>query len=365
MIDTQKYIKIRNKHLSVYARKDEDYNRFNTENSDMRTAFFRDIDRVLYSNAYLKYKDKTQVFTFEEKNDLLTSRISHVQYVSKIARTIGRLLGLNEDLIEASSLAHDLGHTPFGHVGEKILSKISEENNEGIFQHHAQSVRILLEIEKKNITVEVLDAVLCHNGEILNCIYDPIIKSKEEFLNQYKNEFISQNKGIKPMTLEACVVRISDIIAYIGKDLEDAYKLNMVKPSDLPESVKKELGTENSVIVNTIIEDIVKNSIDQNYIKISENIYNAISELKDFNYNQIYINSYSDKNQDLIEKKFRKLFKKYLDDINYNRKSNIIDFINELDSDYKKNTPARIVIDYISGMTDNYFEKEYSFINKD
>ena len=130
-----------NKDLSKYACKDEDAIRFNEEKyNDMRTPFFHDADRIIYSLSYLRYMDKTQVFT-TKANDHIQKRMIHVQYVSKIARTIGRALNLNEDLIEAAALGHDLGHTPFGHVGERILNKISLENNEGYFLHNLQSAR--------------------------------------------------------------------------------------------------------------------------------------------------------------------------------------------------------------------------------
>ena len=174
--------------LSKYALKNEDGERFRKEEDDkFRTSFFRDIDRVLYSMSYLRYADKTQVFSFNE-NDHITKRMVHVQLVSKIARTIGRNLNLNEDLIEAASLGHDLGHVPFGHVGEAILSKISIENNEGYFNHNIESVRVLMKLENKglgsNLCWQVLDAIMCHNGELPLDKYYPKSKTKEEFLKE-------------------------------------------------------------------------------------------------------------------------------------------------------------------------------------
>ena len=146
MINNNKiYDNMKIKNLSEYACSYDSAIRFNKEEEDFRPSFFRDIDRVIYSLSFTRYLDKTQVFTHAE-NDHLSRRMTHVQYVSKIARTIGRALNLNEDLIEASSLGHDLGHTPFGHVGEKILNEISLENNEGFFNHNIQSVRLLMDV---------------------------------------------------------------------------------------------------------------------------------------------------------------------------------------------------------------------------
>ena len=178
------------KNLSKYACSYEDGIRLWEEEEDFRPNFFHDIDRILYSLAYTRYLDKTQVFTHGE-NDHLTRRMTHVQFVSKIARTIGRSLNLNEDLIEAAALGHDLGHTPFGHLGEEILNRISLEHNAGFFNHNIQSVRILMNIENYgqgyNITVPVLDAIMCHNGEIPLGKYIPKKKSKEEFLKEYED----------------------------------------------------------------------------------------------------------------------------------------------------------------------------------
>ena len=174
------------KGLSKYATSDDSAIRFKEENDDdIRPAFFRDIDRVLYSTSYTRYIDKTQVFSFVN-NDHISKRIIHVQFVSKIARTIGRALGLNTDLIEAAALGHDLGHVPFGHTGERILNDISLKHNEGYFNHNIESVRILMNLENngegKNITLQVLDAIMCHNGEFVLGKYEPVNKTKEDFI---------------------------------------------------------------------------------------------------------------------------------------------------------------------------------------
>ena len=282
--------------LSKYACLDTEAKRFKEEGEDLfRTPFFRDIDRIIYSLSYLRYADKTQVFSFNE-NDHITKRMVHVQLVSKIARTIGRNLGLNEDLIEAASLGHDLGHVPFGHVGEKILNEISLKNNEGYFNHNVQSVRTLMTLEQngegRNLTFQVLDAIMCHNGELPRQEYYPLKKTPEEFLKEYESTYTDKEiiKKLRPSTLEGCVVRISDIIAYIGKDVEDAITLGVIKLEDVPLKIRNVLGSTNREIINTIVSDIINNSKGKNYLKISDDIYDAIVALKDFNSKNIYEN---------------------------------------------------------------------------
>jgi len=356
-----------NMNMSQYATKDELAYRFNLDNDDqdIRTSFYRDTDRILYSLAYTRYIDKTQVFSFNE-NDHICKRMIHVQFVSKIARTIGRALGLNEDLIEAAALGHDLGHVPFGHVGEAILNDISLKNEEGYFNHNIQSVRTLMNIEDggsgKNITVQVLDAIMCHNGELVMGKYTPKDKTKEEFLEEYFGSYDSKEIEYIPMTLEGCVVRISDLIAYIGRDIEDAVRLGVIKFEDIPASVTEILGKNNREIVNTIIMDVVNNSFDKPYIKLSNKVYNAIVELKEFNYKNIYLKANSKEAIENYKKMFNELFNKYLSDLNNeDLKSSIYQsFLNNMNEEYiTENSNARKIIDYIAGMTDDYFIREY------
>ena len=361
-------MKIHNKYLSKFACQDSDAIYLKNVENDFRTPFFRDIDRVIYTLAFTRYSDKTQVFSFKE-NDHLTKRMMHVLYVSKIARTIGRALSLNEDLIEAASLGHDLGHTPFGHVGEAILNEISLKNNEGYFNHNIHSIRLLLYIENhgkgKNITLQTLDAIMCHNGEFAQSNYVPKKKSKEDFINDYLNSYKNKDaiKMFIPMTLEGCVVRISDLIAYLGRDIEDAIRLNMIKIDDVPENICKHLGRNNKEIVNTLIMDVIKNSMGKNYIKISPQIFKAIVELKKYNYENIYYKAYTDAEREKLKLMLNTLFTKYLDDLNKNNvKSNIIkSYLNNMSEEYKnENSKERIVIDYIAGMTDDYCLNEYN-----
>jgi dGTPase len=182
-----------------------------------RQAFSIDVDRILYSHAYSRYIDKTQVF-YLIKNDHITHRVLHVQLVSKIARTIGRFLGLNEDLIEAIALGHDIGHAPFGHDGERFLSELCEQHDIGFFQHNVQSVQFMEHVERKgkgwNLCLQTLDGILCHDGEIHEETLQPEKGKSFEILD---NSLISKKnnpaKPLIPMTLEGCVVRMADTIS--------------------------------------------------------------------------------------------------------------------------------------------------------
>lgn len=357
-----------NKILSKYACPDSDAIYLHENKDDFRTPFFRDVDRIIYTLAFVRYSDKTQVFSFKE-NDHLTKRMIHIQYVAKIARTIGRALGLNEDLIEAASLGHDLGHTPFGHVGEAILNEISLENNEGYFNHNVHSVRLLMYIENYgkglNITLQTLDAIMCHNGEFASQMYEVKKKSKEEFLKEYESCYKDRSaiKKLRPMTLEGAVVRISDLIAYLGRDIEDAKRMGLIDFSDIPLNIKENLGTSNREIVNTIVMDIINNSIGKDYIKLSDNVFKSIVELKKFNYENIYYKAYTNEEKDKLKLMLNTLFNKYMKDLeNNNTDSNIIkSFLANMSDEYKNsNSNARIVIDYIAGMTDDYTLREYN-----
>jgi len=338
------------------------------DRENIRQTFSHDTDRIIHSLAYTRYIDKTQVFYLFE-NDHITHRVLHVQIVSKIARQIGRSLHLNEDLIEAISLGHDLGHVPFGHDGETILDEICSGNEIGHFCHNAQSVRTLMEIENGgkglNLTLQVLDGILAHNGEILSKRYEPKFdKPWEQFESEYKNcfEIEHYSKKIVPGTLEGCVMRVSDIIAYIGRDIEDAITVNLIDRNDIPISITRVLGSENREIINTLVMDLLKNSYGKPYLEFSEDVYSALNDLKAFNDEHIYKNERVRTEADKIYSIFRNLFKIYSNDIaTKNTKSAIfIHFLKNLGDEYKKNThPNRMVIDFISGMTDDFFNNQF------
>ena len=363
---------LKEKGLSKFACLDKHAIRLQDYKGDIRPNYFRDIDRIIHSLSYTRYMDKTQVFT-TQKNDHISKRMVHVQLVSKIARTIGRALCLNEDLIEAIALGHDIGHVPYGHLGERILNFISKECKEGIFMHNVQSVRTFMNLENKgngsNLTVQVLDGILCHNGESFLPKYEYCSKTEKEFLKDYKSCYKSKEhiQTLIPMTLEACVVRVSDGIAYVGRDLEDASLLGLVSKKDLPQDITNVLGFENREIINTIILDIIENSLGKNYIAISESVYTAMNQLKTFNYQYIYNKANSNDDIKKIEKMFRKVFAVNV----YFLENKITDsdiytiYLNKMSRKYiNSNTNERIVLDYIAGMTDDFFKLQYNKIKK-
>jgi len=338
------------------------------DRENIRPIFFHDTDKIIHSLAYTRYIDKTQVFYLFE-HDHITHRVLHVQFVSKIGRVIGRCLRLNEDLIEAISLGHDLGHVPYGHDGEKVLNDLCIEHKIGFFCHNAQSVRFLMEIENKgqglNLSLQVLDGILAHNGEMLDKKYEPkFSKTWDEFEEEYKKSFSIErySKKIFPMTLEGCVVRISDIIAYIGRDIEDAITLKLVKRKNIPDIVKKVLGDRNDKIINTLVLDLISNSYNKPYLEFSKNVFNALEELKKFNYEKIYFNPSIKTQEYKIINMFRQLFNKYLNDLEKEDKDSSIYryFLKDMNDDYLKNThKKRRIIDYISGMTDDFFNNQF------
>ena len=352
--------------LSEFATKSSDAIRLYPKKEDIRPAFFHDTDTIIYSNSYARYMDKTQVYSYYE-HDHISRRMLHVQLVSKIARTIGKCLNLNEELIEAMGLGHDIGHTPLGHTGEKYLNEISI-NELGIpFMHNLQSVRNFMYLERGgkgcNLTIQVLDGIMCHNGEVLERIYEPKTKTKEDFLKDFEESSKSAvyASKIKPMTLEGCVVRISDVIAYIGRDIEDAILLGKLKRSDIPEDIKEVLGDDNSKIINSIVLDIIKNSYGKNAIILSEKVFNAINDLIIFNYKYIYANANTKEELAYYKEGINKLYNYYLNDLNKNEENSKIYelFLSNMNKDYINNNDKRkIVIDFIAGMTDDFFLKE-------
>ena len=356
--------------MSMYATKSSDGVRLKEFKEDIRPNYFRDIDKIIYSHCYSRYIDKTQVFSFKN-NDHITKRIIHVQLVSKIARTIGRALNLNEDLIEAISLGHDVGHVPFGHVGESILNEISLKYLDEPFKHNVQSVRNLMVLENNgkgiNLCVQVLDGILCHNGEKLQKIYNYKHKTTEEFIKEYNKCYTKEKFDLVPMTLEGCVVRLSDVIGYLGRDIEDAITLGIIDKEDIPINIRKKLGENNSSIISLIINDIIINSINKPYIKLSDEYYNLMNELLDFNYKNIYAKAYTNDEKNKIKEMFNDIYKSYLTDLETNNINSSICkvFLNEMNEEYKNNTSnERIVIDYISGMTDDFFVNECKIENK-
>lgn len=361
--------------LSAYATPSpEGLRRRHERDDDLRGAFSRDADRILHSKTYTRYIDKTQVF-YLVPHDHITHRVLHVQLVSKISRVIGGALGLNVDLIEAIALGHDLGHCAYGHDGEGYLSALCVEHGIGRFVHSVQGVRFLDRIEWEgkgmNLTLQVLDGILCHDGESDVLTLKPQHgRSWEDFDGELAKKMSEgRHKKPLPMTLEGCVVRLADTIAYLGRDIEDAITLKLIERDDVPADCVEALGINPdkivATLVNTLVRDLIRNSLDRDVVTFSEPVSEAFWQLKDFNYKRIYLNPRIKTQAERIQGIFRFTFGSFLRDVEVEkeeedakkRESRIFkDFLAHMNDDYLRNTrPAEKVRDFIAGMTDNYF----------
>ena len=338
-----------------------------------RPAFVRDVEKIMHSPYYNRYADKTQVFSFY-KNDDISHRALHVQLVSRIARNIGRMLGLDLDLIEAVALGHDIGHTPFGHAGEKFLNKSYHANTGRYFNHNVHSVRVLDKIFNLNISLQTLDGILCHNGEFEFKEYRPSkLNNFKDFDAKVEECYIDPSAidRLVPSTLEGCVVRISDMIAYIGKDRQDAIKTKLIDSESV--FAESEIGKYNAAIINNLIVNIVENSYGKDFIQLDEKHYQALKNSKKDNFRVIYQNSkISDVYDKTIEPMFEEIYNKLLYDLKNDIKSSpifkhhieLIDYSNRFSGyEYTKNSDFNdIVTDYIASMTDDYFIDLYEYL---
>lgn len=340
------------------------------EPSIWRPAFVRDTEKILHLPYYNRYTDKTQVFSFYS-NDDITRRGLHVQLVSRIARNIGSVLGLNLDLIEAIALGHDIGHTPFGHAGEKYLSEIYCEHTGRYFNHNVHSVRVLDRIFSRNLSLQTLDGILCHNGEMEMQKYKPHKdKTFEIFDSETKNCYLNKDgiKWLTPMTLEGCVVRICDMIAYLGKDRQDALTARIIP--DTKEFSVSAMGSENAEIINNLTVNIIENSYGKDYIALSPEMFTGLKMAKDENYRKIYLSKAVDAQYEVsVKPMIKELYEKLLDDLEKGNEKSFI-FTHHIEdiqnrtayykgTDYLKEEKNQIVVDYIASMTDNYFLKLY------
>ena len=329
---------------------------------DYRQAFAVDVDRILNSLAYTRYIDKTQVFYLVE-NDHITHRVLHVQLVSKVSRTIGRFLGLNEDLIEAIALGHDIGHVPFGHDGERHLAEICRQVGIGTFVHNLQSIQFLDQVERKgrgwNLCLQTLDGILCHDGEIHEQSLEPHPEKDFKVLtDEMAAKMADPRLNLVPMTHEGCVVRMADTISYIGRDIEDAIRLGLIVREDLPPNCTRVLGNTNGTMVYRLVTDVIQNSRGTAGLAFSPRVSAALKELKDFNLQRIYLNPRIKQGLQDMGSLFEYLFRRYLNDIRRdNRDSPIfVHFLRDMAPRYREaHQPAEIVRDFIAGMTDRYF----------
>lgn len=344
------------------------------KNTLLRPAYVRDVEKIMHVPYYNRYGDKTQVFSFY-KNDDITRRALHVQLVSRIARNIGTLLGLNEDLIEAIALGHDIGHTPFGHAGERYLSECLQEHTGRFFNHNVHSVRVLDGIMRRNISLQTLDGILCHNGEFAMQEYRPVpMGDFSDFDRKYEACYVDEKNidGLVPYTLEACVVRVCDMIAYLGKDRQDAVRANLIPDEDIFE--ERAFGKSNPEIINNMIVNIVENSYGKDYIQLDDEYYQAIKATKNENYKKIYFNKAVEKTyKDSIAPMMHQLYDKLLKDLETDTKSSIIyshhvDYVVRNSKAYggehylEETEKNQIVVDYIASMTDDYFIDLFQYL---
>ena len=349
-----------------------------------RPAFLRDIEKILHSPYYNRYTDKTQVFSLYS-NDDITRRALHVQLVARIARNIGGALGLNTDLIEAIALGHDLGHTPFGHAGEGFLSKLMIAETGLGFYHNIQSVRVMDKLFHRNMTLQALDGILCHNGEFVITEYKPYKPADYDFaafdadLAVCALDETMSDRQI-PSTLEGCVVRVCDMIAYLGKDRQDARRAKLLTDDSVVFSSRL-MGQENAEIINNVTVDLIEHSYGKDHLSMTPGISGELKDAKHENYVHIYKNKKLDAvYEENIKPMFRDIYYKLLDDLTASRTDAVvyrhhIDFVNEnrryyLDTsapenDYALEDKHLIAADYIASMTDDYFVDLYHHLYPD
>ena len=329
-----------------------------------RPTFVHDIDKIMHCPFYNRYTDKTQVFSLC-KNDDITRRSLHVQLVSRIARTIGSALHLNLDLIEAIALGHDIGHPPFAHTGEAYLDELYREHTGRRFFHNVHSVRVLDGIYPYNISLQTLDGIVTHNGE-LDCaeFYPEPLTDFAEFDRRIERCYEDEDytAHLMPSTLEGSVVRLSDVIAYLGKDRQDAMRAKMAEESMF---VNEDIGSINAEIINNLVVNVIENSYGKPYIKLDAKHFRALSRSRKDNYERIYNYAAAFSRLDTtVKPMMAEIYGQLLEDLKNQRKYSPIfkyhiDYVNAVHykriTPYEASDPNQIVVDYIASMTDNYF----------
>lgn len=316
-----KVYEIEEKYLSPYAFKSIDTKgrAQPIEECRLRTPFQRDRDRIIHSKAFRRLKHKTQVFLSPE-GDHYRTRLTHTLEVCQIARTVGRALSLNEDLIEAIALGHDLGHTPFGHSGERCLASLTN----GEFSHNRQSIRVVTVLENLNLCAEVLDGILNHR------------------MND------------KPATLEGVVVSYADRIAYVNHDIDDGIRAGLILEQSLPKESLEILGQSHSKRIGNLVYDLVDNSLDKPTVSLSKPFETALGQLRTFMFDSLYTNPSAKGEEVKAERLLRELFSYFIK----NPEKLPQTYINELELE----KPETVVCDYIAAMTDGYAVKTFDEI---
>jgi dGTPase len=359
----------RNDALSPFATRYEDaiyaYAQKVDPTADLvRPAFVRDVDRILNNPYYNRCMDKTQVFPFI-RNDDLTRRSYHLQLVAQTSYKIGFALRLNTDLIEAIALGHDMGHTPFGHGGEDMLSKLYHAHTGRYFNHNVHSVRILGTLAGARLSLQTFDGILCHCGEKAFERYEPgTCSSFDELAETMERCYTTEgaSKGLRPSTLEGCVVRICDILAYLGKDRQDALNIGVLD-HDSYYLQGNALGRNNSDIIRNASANIIKNSIGQDHLAMDHEVFSALMDIKDQNNRLIYQSHTAHEVLDsYIEPMMERVYERCLDDLRAGDESapiwqhHISSWVIRLNRRYLDETePNQVVVDYIASMTDEYF----------
>ena len=344
---------------------DEMMERERPREEDIRGSYYRDTTAIIHSSPFRRLKHKTQVF-YAPSNDHICTRMEHVLHVASIASTICRPLGLDTELAWAIGMGHDLGHTPFGHTGEKIISSLSVERGLPPFEHEINSLRAVDFLSNNgsglNLTYAVRDGIVSHNGESLNKRIIPTFKKKDM-------KSLASRSGLIPATYEGVVVRFSDTIAYLGRDFEDASRLGIVNSDDLPEIVKNRLGTTNSKIITALVNDLIQGADEEKGIGFSDYVFEAVESFSEFNYQKIYrskiMNGYTEyfsRLINLIIDYLEKLYSSFgLEEEGYLEERNMLaaGFYSHMKEMYpvymeKEGSDKRMIMDYVAGMTDNF-----------
>lgn len=342
-------------HLGPQAAFSKNHSRAEGPEEDHRLPYKRDVDRIVHSKAYSRYADKTQV-VYLVANDHVTHRGLHVQLVSNFAKGIAEILRLNVDLVEAISLGHDVGHPPFGHEGEGYLSELAEEYLGHGFAHPWQSCRLFSEIEPLNLGFAVYDGFLCHDGGMRDRIHVPKLNKTWEGHFADRQEKLENPEGsITPATLEGCLVKLCDTVSYVGRDFEDAISLGIIKRQQIPETI---LGRTNRDLLKVVAADILEESYGKDCIAMSQKVFDAIKVLRNFNFEHIYHYPALKVESGKIRKSYRILFQTLLDEHRQKPDSSYVwnHFLHNKPDPYLNSTsPEQMVVDFIAGMTDNYF----------
>jgi len=376
-VDIHKILLSDEERFSPFAKKSSESlgRRRPIDRDPFRLEFARDETRILHSRPFRRLKHKTQVFLSPD-NDHICTRMEHVLHVSSIASVIGRCLNLNTDLINAIAKGHDLGHPPFGHTGECVLNDIIVKDKKvpGGFKHEIHGLRVVDKLtnygDGLNLTYEVRDGIATHCGESFERTVCPD-RGRDLFALESLDD-----RGGMPATLEGCLVRLVDRIAYLGRDLEDAIKARLIKKEDIPPEVVSGLGADNGRIIGVFANDTIANSVGKDRIEMSEEVFGLMKVLKEFNYTYIYkhpdVEQVAGKAHKMLTELFNEMERIYEKSERGRDGSYVATVVKaspvlETFFRFAKNTNYndeveswRIVADYVAGMTDHFAEKTFT-----